>query len=92
MVESYCGAKAPSFVCPLWLAGASAPLVTAFEHARGKRPLYTRASIIAVNSNRNISHEKASRELEYNPRPLSETIADTLRWFEGYGKLGAGKQ
>jgi nucleoside-diphosphate-sugar epimerase len=81
MVEDYGGAGAPGFICPLWLAGAAAPLMTAFEHARGKRPLYTRASMIAVNSNKHISHDKAARELGYNPRPLADTIRDTLDWF-----------
>ncbi len=88
IVEKCGGEKAPSFTCPLWMAAAAAPVMTAFEHAKGKRPLYTRASIIAVNSNKCISHEKAARELGYHPRPLDETIRDTLDWFAGCGKLG----
>jgi dihydroflavonol-4-reductase len=86
------GCKAPGFVCPLWLAGAGAPLVSAVEHIRGKRPLYTRASIIAVNSNRHISHEKAEKELNYHPRPLEQTICETLAWFVSQGQLPAGQR
>ena len=87
MVEKATGVAPPAFVCPLWLASAGAPLVTAFEHLRGRRPLYTKASIIAINSNHQISHEKATRELGYHPRPLQETIDDTLGWFRGCGFL-----
>jgi dihydroflavonol-4-reductase len=87
VVEQETGTRAPGFACPLWLAGAGAPLVTAVEHLRGRRPLYTRASIIAVNSNKLISHEKAERELDYHPRPLEQTICDTMAWFKDYGQL-----
>jgi len=87
MVEGTTGVPSPGFTCPLWLASAGAPLVTAFEHLRGRRPLYTRASIIAINSNHNISHEKAERDLDYHPRPLEQTIRDTLAWFADCGQL-----
>ncbi len=87
MVEKVTGVSAPGFTCPLWLAAVGAPFVSTFEHLRGRRPLYTRASIIAINSNRLISHTRATRELEYNPRPLEETISDTLRWFADCGQL-----
>ncbi|RJO61722.1 MAG: NAD-dependent epimerase/dehydratase family protein [Dehalococcoidia bacterium] len=87
MVERNTGVPSPGFTCPLWLASAGAPLVTTFEHLRGRRPLYTRASIIAINSNRHISHEKAEKELDYHPRPLEQTIRDTLTWFANCGQL-----
>lgn len=87
LVEKTTGMSPPGFTCPLWLAGAGAPLVTAIEHIRGRRPLYTRASIIAIDSNRHISHEKAEKELDYRPRPLEQTISDTLDWFAGCGQL-----
>lgn len=87
LVAEFSGVPAPGFVCPLWLARAGAPLVTAVDYLTGRRPLYTRASIRALYSNRNISHEKATRELDYQPRPIRATILDTLRWFEEKGWL-----
>jgi dihydroflavonol-4-reductase len=71
----------------LWLAGAGAPFVSAYAHLCGRRSLFTRASIIAINSNRSISHARAHAELGYDPRPLEETVSDTLRWFAGCGQL-----
>ncbi len=87
IVEADTGTRQPSFTCPLWLARAGAPVVTAYDHIRGKRPLFTRASIIAVNSNKNISHQKSESELNYHPRPIEQTICDTLAWMVEEGKL-----
>jgi len=86
-VSEITGVPAPSFVCPLWLGQIAAPIITIFDHLRGKRPLYTSASIKALRSNRNISHEKASRDLGYYPRPFRETIISTMRWFEAEAQL-----
>ncbi len=87
MVSQKMGFSAPRFTCPLWLAAAAAPLATAVEHIRGIRPLYTKASITAINSNKFISHSKAEKELDYHPRPLEQTIRDTLAWFADCGQL-----
>jgi dihydroflavonol-4-reductase len=45
------------------------------------RPLVTRYSLETVMGNCAISHAKASRELGYCPRPLQQTVRDTVRWF-----------
>jgi dihydroflavonol-4-reductase len=87
MVAEITGAKAAGFVCPLWLAQLGAPVVAAYSRLTGKRPLYTSVSMKALRSNRSISHEKASRELGYAPRPIRETLEDTLRWFAENGRL-----
>ena len=87
MVAEITGASAPSFVCPLWLARLGAPVVAAFNGLNKKWPLYTSVSMRALKSNRNISHERATRELGYQPRPFRETLIDTLRWFEENGQL-----
>jgi len=56
---------------------------------RGRRPLFTRASILAVNSNKNISHQKAESDLNYHPRPLERTVCDTLAWMVEAGRMQA---
>jgi dihydroflavonol-4-reductase len=87
LVGKITGAPAPGLVSPMWLARFGAPFVTAYDRLTGRRPLYTSVSLRAMRSNRNISHQKASLELGYSPRPFEETIVDTLRWFEKEGKL-----
>ena len=44
-------------------------------------PRFTPYSLEVLQSNSNISHEKATRELDYQPRTLYESIADTVKWF-----------
>lgn len=89
MVAEITGVAAARFVCPLWLARASAPLIQGISHLSRRRPLYTSVSLRALWSNRNISHAKATRELGYRPRPFRETLADTLGWFRENGNLPA---
>jgi dihydroflavonol-4-reductase len=87
MVAEITGVAVPRWVCPLWLARLSAPIATAFGRLNGKRPLYTSVAVRALRSNRNVSHDRATRELGYQPRPFRETLMDTLRWFEENGQL-----
>jgi dihydroflavonol-4-reductase len=86
-VAEITGVPVPGFVCPLWLARVGAPIIKGISRFSGKRPLYTAVSLRALKSNRNISHEKATRELGYNPRPFQETLADTIGWFATNGQL-----
>ena len=87
LVEQITGVPAPRFVSPMWLARIGAPFITTFDRLAGRRPLYTGASLQALRSNRNISHRKATLELNYQPRPFQETLTDTLKWFEETGRL-----
>ena len=87
LVEKITGVPAPRLICPMWLARIGAPFVTGFNRLAGKRPLYTSVSLRALRSNRNISHQRATRDLDYHPRPFSKTLIDTFRWFEETGCL-----
>jgi dihydroflavonol-4-reductase len=75
------GKNPPLVSFPLWGAIYTAPIVTAFDHIAGRRPLFTKAAIKALRSNRVISHGKASQAFGYQPRPFADTIADTMDWF-----------
>jgi dihydroflavonol-4-reductase len=87
MVAEITGVPAPRPVCPLWLARLGVPFIGVASRLSGRRPLYTGASLRALRSNRHISHDRATRELGYRPRPLRETLLDTLRWYEDNGQL-----
>jgi len=43
-------------------------------------PLFTPESLNALRANHNIRHDKAARELDYNPRPFVESISDIYKW------------
>ena len=75
------GTRPPRVVLPLRLALLGVPLLEKLATLRGSQPLYTRAMLNALRSNRFITHACASRDLGYNPRPFFETLTDTLVWF-----------
>jgi dihydroflavonol-4-reductase len=87
MIKEITGVSTPRMVCPMWLAHISAPLVTACAQYFGKRPLFTKVSLDSLCGNRAISHQKATLELGYQPRPFRETLMDTIKWFQKEGKL-----
>jgi dihydroflavonol-4-reductase len=45
------------------------------------KPRFTTYSLETLRSNSDISHAKATVELDYRPRRLMDTIADTVEWF-----------
>lgn len=75
------GRKIP--VLPMWMARAAAPLMGEIAKFRKTRPLYTRYSLYTLQSNDKFSHDKATRDLDYHPRDLYQTIADTIAWIRG---------
>jgi dihydroflavonol-4-reductase len=87
MLEGTMNVGSPRFTCPLWLADIGAPFATGLARISGKRPLFTRVSLTALRGNKNVSHARATTELGYHPRPLKETIIDTIKWFQLNGKL-----
>jgi len=59
-----------------------AALFTPMYYALAKEtPRFTPYSLEVLQSNSNISHAKATRELDYKPRPLYESISDAVGWF-----------
>ncbi len=84
------GCSVPRVVAPLSLARACGPLAESICRIIGRTPLYTRYSVDALSSHRFVSHQKATRELGYEPRPFQQTLYDTYLWFEQQGSLPAG--
>jgi dihydroflavonol-4-reductase len=77
------GSRAPRLIVPLWLVGLGLPLMEKLATLRGSQPLYTKAMLSALRSNRLITHARATRDLGYSPRPFLETLTDSLHWFDG---------
>jgi dihydroflavonol-4-reductase len=87
IVEDLTGRKPPSLTFPAWLARLGAPFVEQASRITGKRPLYTRGALETLLGNSRFSHEKATAELGHEPRPLRDTVRDTIDWFRSTGPL-----
>lgn len=79
------GVKAPRLRLPMWIAKAVAAFAPLSAILTRKNPRITRDTIHIVTQGRSVCHDKASRELNYSPRPFEETIADTVRWLKEVG-------
>ena len=86
-VAACCGVRSPWFCSPSWLAKLGVPFASLYAAMTGKEPLFNAASVDIVRHHGLVSHEKAARELGYSPRPLRETIADTVAWFRERGAI-----
>lgn len=84
------GVPSPRLTSPMWLARVGAPFVELGGKIIRREPLYTRESLEALRANRAIRSDRARAELGYQPRPLEETIRDTIAWFVDHGSLPAG--
>lgn len=86
-VAKISGVNPPRIVLPMRLAKAGAPLAMLLDRVRGNRPLFTPIALRELGSNPLLIHDKASRELGYQPRPLEQALADTIGWFRSHGFL-----
>ena len=80
------GVKPPLLTLPVWAAMAGLPFLQLHSRLTSRQALYTWESLrIIQDSNLNCSHEKAARELGYQPRALEETVRDIFEWDKGLG-------
>jgi dihydroflavonol-4-reductase len=66
---------------PFDLARFAALFTPMYYQAANAIPRFTPYSLEVLQSNSNISHAKATQELGYSPRSLSESIRDTVKWL-----------
>ena len=66
---------------PIWVARISSPLMTLIARRHKERPLFTSYSLHTLETGSVFSHEKATMELGYETRTMTETIRDTILWY-----------
>ena len=81
------GGRPPLVTLPRALLWLALPFVSLVARLGGKRPLYTRNALQILGSNCDFRCDKARRELGFTPRPLPETIADTVAFYREVGYL-----
>jgi dihydroflavonol-4-reductase len=88
LVAEISGVRAPRLVVPQWLARPVAPAAAAWAKLTRSEPRFTPESLLALRTGHpRIDYGKAAAELGYRPRPLRETVRDTLAWFAARGPL-----
>jgi len=76
------GNKPPRMYVPMWLARFGAPFAEFGAMLMRKTPMFSRGAIhMLVCQNPRVSSEKAKATYEHQPRPLKETVQDTLQWW-----------
>jgi dihydroflavonol-4-reductase len=80
-VREVSGKTFSSIKIPFSLAEFAARFTPWYYQKTKAKPRFTPYSLEVLQSNSNISSRKARTELGYKPRPVYESIADTVRWF-----------
>jgi dihydroflavonol-4-reductase len=81
MVREVTGKAFASVKVPFSLAEFAARFMPWYYQRAKTKPRFTPYSLEVLQSNSDISHAKAARELGFHPRPAFETIEDTVRWY-----------
>lgn len=81
------GRPAPRLVVPMGMVRLAAPLVSGYARLRRRRPLLTGESLRILRTQPPVSRQKAEVELGFSPRPIEETLHDTVEWMKQQGWL-----
>lgn len=87
LLEQVTGVRARARRLPLPLARFAAWFAPAYYRLRRAKPRFTSYSLRVLASNCLMSSAKAAGELGYAPRPLRETVRNTMEWFVATGRL-----
>ncbi len=87
LLERVTGVRSKARRLPMWLARFAAQFTPIYYRLRQAKPRFTSYSLRVLTSNCLMSSAKAVRELGYRPRPLSETVRNTIEWFVATGRL-----
>ncbi|MEG2618253.1 MAG: NAD-dependent epimerase/dehydratase family protein [Bacilli bacterium] len=66
---------------PYFIIKPLMPLANLYYKLTKQKPLFTSYSLKVVRRNIKFSHEKSTRELEYRPRSIANTIESTIKWI-----------
>lgn len=86
MAAALNGHLGPVLAIPGWMATRIAPLGERIGR-RLNSDAFTPASIGTLLDDPLVDGDKAATELGHRPRPLEDSVRDTVRWFEGEPRL-----
>jgi len=80
-LERLTGLRGPRLVLPLPAVRVLAELSESWSRFSGRPALFTRGSVDVLQIDARIDPAKARDELGYRPRPIRESLEDTLTWI-----------
>ncbi len=81
--SDFLGRNVTPLVVPYVVAMVGLPFVQTYAKLRRLSPLYTRASLNVVRDcPTSVEHQPAIEDIDYQIRPLHESINDSLSWFQ----------
>lgn len=92
MIAEAAGVAPPPLTVPIWMARLGVPFAAMTSAITGAPPRFTKVSLDALENHQQISHAKATKELGYCPRPIRETVKDTVAWFREHGLIKKDRQ
>lgn len=82
MLKDTTGIPLPKYKLPVWVAYPVAMLTPIYYSITAHKPVFTIYSLRTLRSNSYISHKKATDQLGYDPRPLEQTIRESVDWLK----------
>lgn len=87
LVAAEAGVPGPAVTLPLRAVQPFTPLVEGYYALSGRPPRFTRSSLRLLSLGVRVDTRRAEAELDYHPRPIAETIRDTVAWFSRNGDI-----
>ena len=82
MIKRITGNRTHLVSVPFWMAYLALPFASVSSRISGKRPSFSRGSLQALAIQcKNIPGTLANEHLDHQPRPLLDTIDDTVSWL-----------
>ena len=83
LIENISGKTSLRLIVPVFFARLVCPLFHIRYLLTKRKPMFTCQSLkILIQAPKNISFEKAQKELDYSPRPLEQTLRETFEWYK----------
>lgn len=87
IIQEASGAHGRLYGIHVWQLKMIAATAWVYNWVRNTVPGVTLDEARIISSNSTISHEKATRELGFQPRHMRDTMFDAIAWFRQNGKL-----
>ncbi|MBT9130059.1 MAG: 3 beta-hydroxysteroid dehydrogenase/Delta 5--_4-isomerase [candidate division WS2 bacterium] len=86
LLEEITKIKSPDLKIPMVVARVLAPFAVLWYLITKSKPRFTPYSLFTLCSNSLVNCNKAKEAFGYQPRPIKETLRDTVSWFYETGK------